>query len=194
MKVNRNLKLLFSIMLLSVFCSPLCAFSGKTHKAMTEKAILSSGTSNYLTNHLGIDERLGATLLLDQSTVPEPDRIPTDQFEDRIFPKLPANPCTILDFLKAGAHLEDVPMPRARHHFHAPIANPGITPPNPNSGLDNQTDHNDWEGAPTWVGWIPLGESSLNWATTGIASWEPITNTNTWEDARDDFYSAVTHP
>jgi len=122
MKVNRNLKLLFSIMLLSVFYSPLYAFSGKTHKAMTEKAILSSGTSNYLTNHLGIDERLGATLLLDQSTVPEPDRIPTDQFEDRIFPKLPANPCTILDFLKAGAHLEDVPMPRARHHFHAPIA------------------------------------------------------------------------
>ena len=80
-------------------------------------------------------------LLLDQSTVPEPNRIPTDQLEDRVFPKLPANPCTIIDLLKAGAHLEDVLLPRARHHFHAPIANPGVIPPNPNAGLDNKIDH-----------------------------------------------------
>jgi hypothetical protein len=122
MKRNGNVKLLSSAIVLLGFCTPLYAFSGKTHKALTEKAFQGSIANNYLMNNLGMSQGLGSMLLLDQSTVLEPNRIPTDQLEQRVLPELTSNPSTILDFLKAGAHLEDVPLPMARHHFHAPIA------------------------------------------------------------------------
>jgi len=141
MTKNENVNLIFGIMLLLGLCDPAHAFSGKTHKALTENATLSSPTSAYLKNSLGIKQGLAWKVTLDQSILPAGERIPTEQFEERILPELPANPCSILDFLKAGAHLEDVPMPRARHHFHAPIPNTGVAPPNPNAGLDNKTDH-----------------------------------------------------
>jgi hypothetical protein len=141
MRVNKNGKMLFIIALvIAGFCNPAHAFSDKTHRAITEKAIQSSIVINYLMNNLGMNQGLGSMLLLDQSTVPEPNRIPTKQLEERLSGELPTNP-TVLDYLKVGAHLEDVPLPRARHHFHAPIANPGVSPPNPNVGLDNKTDH-----------------------------------------------------
>jgi hypothetical protein len=53
MKVNRNAKLFFSIVLLG-FCTPVHAFSDKTRKALTENAVLSSSTNDYLKNYLGI--------------------------------------------------------------------------------------------------------------------------------------------
>lgn len=134
-------KLLIGIMLLLGLCDPAHAFSGKTHKALTDSATLGSATGAYLTNSLGIKQGLAWKVTLDQSILPPAERIPVEQFEERISGELPSNPCSILDFLKAGAHLEDVPMPRARHHFHAPIANPAVAPPNPNAGLDNKTDH-----------------------------------------------------
>jgi hypothetical protein len=43
MKVNRNVKLLFSIMAVLNVCMPAYPFEGGTHKALIEKAILSSG-------------------------------------------------------------------------------------------------------------------------------------------------------
>jgi len=126
MRVNKNEKMLFIIALvIAGFCNPAHAFSDKTHKAITEKAILSSDTDGYLKTCLNMNQGLGTMLLLDQSNVPEPNRIPSDQFEERIFPELAANPCTIMDFIRAGAHLEDVPLPRARHHFHDPYRNAG---------------------------------------------------------------------
>jgi len=42
MKVNRNVKLLLSVVLLG-FYTPVHAFSGRIHKALTENAILGSG-------------------------------------------------------------------------------------------------------------------------------------------------------
>jgi hypothetical protein len=141
MKINHNILLIIITVISSIFCANVEAFSDKTHKAISENAVLNSQADVYLKNELGFSQGLGTMLLLDQSVVPVPERIPAAQFETRITPELPSNPCSILDFLKAGANLEDVPTPRARHHFHSPIANPGITPPNPNRGLDNKTDH-----------------------------------------------------
>ncbi|MFA5251871.1 MAG: hypothetical protein WC454_04725 [Phycisphaerae bacterium] len=125
------------------------------------------------------------------------------QFETRITPELPSNPCSILNFLKAGANLEDVPNPRARHHFHAPIANLGVTPPNPNSGLDNRTDHPDW--AETFDFWTDYfyklhfdltGASAENRALgTEGAGWETeYLNYYAWPDTRTYFYRALTKP
>jgi len=125
MKINRNIILIIISVILFHCCSISQAFSNKTHKTISEKATRNSHSELYLKNELGFNQGLGKTLLLDQSVIPVCERIPSIQFERRILPELPSNPCSILDFLKAGAHLEDVPMPRARHHFHAPIANTG---------------------------------------------------------------------
>src|SRR4030042_6503816 len=141
MKVTKNMKLLAVFIVLLSLCLRVHAFSGKTHKGLTQNATLRSRTSAYLKNSLGINEGLASGVTLDQAILPVGERIPTAQFEERISGELPSNPCSILDFLKVGAHLEDVPMPRARHHFHAPIANIGVSPPNPNEGLENKTDH-----------------------------------------------------
>jgi len=125
MIVRNHTKLLFSILILLGSCRGVYAFAANTHKALTENATLSSHTSAYLKNSVGIKQGLAFRVTLDQSILPAGERIPTAQFEERILPELPSNPCTILDFLGAGAHLEDIPLPWARHHFHAPIANKG---------------------------------------------------------------------
>ncbi len=150
MIANSKRQFISALMLLPVLCSAADAFSGATHKSITEKAAYGSVAQGHLKSWLGIRRGMDTILLLDQSILPPAERIPADQFEERIAGELPANPCTILDFLKAGAHLEDVPIPRARHHFHAPIANPEVVPPNPNAGLDNKTDHPELASQIDW--------------------------------------------
>jgi hypothetical protein len=199
MKESKDFKLISLVMLSLGFCASAHGFSDKTHRAITEKAIQSSIVINYLMNNLGMNHGLGSMLLLDQSIVPEPNRIPTNQLEVRLSGELPPNP-SILDYLKAGAHLEDVPMPRARHHFHSPIANPGVIPPNPNEGLDNRTDHNDLVGEINWFTnwWWKLsfdltGASALKRAMgTEGSSWEvEYQNYFAWPDCRNYFKKAL---
>jgi hypothetical protein len=204
MAVNKNVKLLFSVLVLLGFSTSAHAFSDKTHKTVTESAVLSSGTNDYLKNYLGISQGLECKLTLDQSILPVDARIPRDQFEKRILPELPGNPHTILDFLKAGASLEDVPMPRARHHFHAPIANPGVWPPNPNAGLDNKTDHPiqgfAWEWQRILWYWFGAsfdltGASALKRAceTENKMEWQhEYWNYFSWPDTRNYFTKALT--
>ena len=93
MIVRNYTKLLFSILILLGYCTAALAFAGKTHKALTESATLSSPTSAYLKNSLGINQGLASSLTLDQSILPAGERIPTEQFEERILPELLANPC-----------------------------------------------------------------------------------------------------
>jgi hypothetical protein len=92
-------------------------------------------------------------------------------------------------------------MPRARHHFHAPIANPGVTPPNPNSGLNNQTDHPGWaEFFDSWTDYFynlhfDLTGASAQKRALGIegAEWETeYLNYFAWPDSRTYFYRALT--
>jgi len=63
-------KLLIGIMLLLGLCDPAHAFSGKTHKALTDSATLGSATGAYLTNSLGIKQGLAWKVTLDQSILP----------------------------------------------------------------------------------------------------------------------------
>jgi hypothetical protein len=203
MKTNQTISLITIAIILSGLCSIVKGFANKTHKAISEKAVQNSYADLFLKNELGFNQGLGTSLLLDQSVIPEPERIPTAQFETRITPELPSNPCSILDFLKAGANLEDVPLPRARHHFHIPIANPGVIPPNPNSGLDNKTDHPNWAGI---VNWYTRRQYKLNFDLTGAsaqqralgiegAEWETeYQNYFAWPDTRDYFKKALTEP
>jgi hypothetical protein len=100
----------------------------------------------------------------------------------------------ISEWLRVGSIIEDTdenPDPRRavaswrpRHHFYDPVRN---------AGLDNHTDHPDWE-APFWSSWLPLGQSALNWAILGTASQEPLTNNEKWANARLMFYEALKNP
>jgi hypothetical protein len=192
-----------AVILLSI-CEIASGFADKTHKAISEKAVLNSQTDAYLKNQLGYSQGLGTLLSLDQGQIPAGERIPYAQFEARLNPELPSNPCSIVSLLRAGANLEDAPNPRARHHFHSPIANPGVTPPNPNSGLDNKTDH-------SIIAWsadqytqhrfdglhFDLTGASAEKRALGIE--EPIWETEyqnyyAWPDARTYFYRSLTKP
>jgi len=201
MKTTRNISSITICIMLSGFCTISQAFSNNTHKAISGNAVQNSYADSFLKNEMGLNQGLGTTLLLDQSVVPKSERIPTTQFETRIMPELPSNPSSILDFLKAGANLEDVPTPRARHHFHAPIANPGVIPPNPNSGLDNKTDHPNWADTfDFWTDYIydlhfDLTGASAQQRALGTegAEWKTeYQNYFAWPDTRTYFYKALT--
>jgi len=170
-------------------CQPLYPFEKTyTHPALSKEAVGISQVDNYLRNQLGLKEGLSTELQLDTALWPVPDLI-----ERGMDPQL--NTRSILEWVKEGSKLEDAKLyqARSRHHFHAPIANPGVTPPNPNAGLDNKTDHNDWWGVPTMGSDFDLtGESALHWAIEGTSDKEPTTNYNTWEYARQYFYKALT--
>ncbi len=201
MRQDNQINLSFITMLILCFCTVAHPFSGKTHKALTDSATLGSATSSYLKNSLGINQGLASSLALDQSILPAGERIPAEQFEERISGELPGNPCSLLDFLKAGAHLEDVPIPRARHHFHAPIANPEVTPPNPNAGLDNKTDHPYWA---TVIDYLTQKRYKLSFDVTGASALERALGTEdpnwgieyenyfAWPDSKGYFGEALT--
>ncbi|MBN2020779.1 MAG: IPT/TIG domain-containing protein [Sedimentisphaerales bacterium] len=199
MKINQIISTI-TIALLA-YCSITEGFADKTHKSISDKAIIYSQADAYIKNQMDLSPGLGTMLLLEQGVIPAGERIPYAQFEARINPELPSNPCSILNFLKAGANLEDVPNPRARHHFHAPIANPGVAPPNPNNGLDNRTDHPYW--ADTFDFWTGLiyglsfdltgASAQLRAVGTEGAQWETeYLNYYAWPDTRTYFYRALT--
>lgn len=170
------------------------AFCGETHKELTNKAISSDSKSvleAYLKEQLGMDQGLDTLLFIDQSTIPESDRIPSKQLEDRIESEITENP-TVLNLLKAGANLEDVPNPRAKHHFHDPVRN---------IGLDNKTEHPE---KAEFIDSITLLYYKLSFDLTGTSAikralgteesdWEQeYKNYFAWPDARNYFYKALT--
>jgi hypothetical protein len=84
MKVTKNMKLLVVFIVLLSLCLRVHAFSGKTHKGLTQNATLSSRTSAYLKNSLGIKQGVAWKVTLDQSILPPGDRVPVEQCEERI--------------------------------------------------------------------------------------------------------------
>jgi hypothetical protein len=116
--MKRAIKSLFVVLMVLGCSVQIYAWSGKTHKALTEKAISNNNKSildSYLKDELGIGDGLNGILKLDESITPD---------SERVLPEIPQNP-SVLDLLKAGAALEDIPLPRARHHFHDPKRNAG---------------------------------------------------------------------
>ncbi|MFA5553930.1 MAG: hypothetical protein WDA68_05145 [Phycisphaerae bacterium] len=118
--MTKNLMILAVVLIGLAWDFHVNAWEGETHKALTEISVSNSQSvlDNYLKGELGIVEGLNKVLMLDKTNTPD--------FK-RVLPKIPQNP-TIMDFLKAGAHLEDVPNHRARHHFHNPYLNRPKTP------------------------------------------------------------------
>ena len=113
------IKSLFAVLAILGCSVQVHAWSGRTHSALTEKAIFNNSQSvldNYLKEQLNVSQGLGVSLLLDELITPD---------AGRVLPEVPANP-SVLDLLKAGSRLEDIPLPRARHHFHDPYRDAGL--------------------------------------------------------------------
>jgi hypothetical protein len=184
--MRNNLTILITVMIIFVWNFQVYAFEGNTHKALTEKAISNNNQSildDYLKNELGMGQGLNNVLVLDRTITPD---------ANRVLPQIPPYP-SILDYLKAGACLEDIPLPRAKHHFHDPYRN---------AGLDNKSEHPIWASIINYLtqkeynglSFDLTGASALKRASgTEGSLWETeYQNYFAWPDARGYFYQALT--
>ncbi|MFA5238140.1 MAG: hypothetical protein WC476_00335 [Phycisphaerae bacterium] len=183
--MKQVIKSLFVVLVILGSSAQVYAWSGKTHKALTEKATSNNNQSildNYLKDELGMEQGLNSVLMLDESNTPD---------SQRVLPDIPPNP-TVPDLLKAGAYLEDVPNPRARHHFHDPYRN---------AGLDNRTEHTAQAATINFFTdfWYDLSfdltGASAEKRALGIeeSQWEnEYENYFAWPDAREYFYQSFT--
>ena len=195
----------YGIPILLIIAIILLAFGGDvlgfcnqiTHPAITNNAIGESAIDDYLKNQLGMINGIQTQLRY------QPDWYQTYiQYRlQRGGYSLGGNNRTVLEWLKSGSVIEDedldvwppfLPSIRPRHHFHDPIRN---------SGLDNKTDHPNYANLFAWTThYYPgefdvTGQSAIVWAIKGTDPYrEPTTNAQSWVDARDDFYSAITIP
>ncbi len=179
--LRRNVSVISFYLLMCLFLCPILYGFGNefTHPAITEKAISSAILNDYLKIQLGFDDGLSAQLYWD---------FPSD-IKERMGKAEPDKTTrSILDWLRMGSIIEDEdgrywPI-RPRHHFHDPIRN---------AGLDNQTDHPNWQDyACTKTGFDLTGESALHWAAVGTAEKKPTTNNHYWGKTREEFYKALT--
>jgi len=168
-------------------------FRSASHANLTHTAIFNSVLEQHLENQLGLQQGLNQILILDQSVISLAERIPIDQFEDRISPVVPSNP-TVLDLLKSGSRLEDIPNPRSKHHFYDPYRN---------AGLENKTEHPALAVAFSTATYVRYwGDNKFD--LTGASSISRVLNTEdpkweqeyenyfSWPDTRDYFYKALT--
>jgi len=127
-----------------------------THPAITERGIAASTVDAYLKTQVGLADGVSTQLYWDF-----PQDIKTRIGRGDAKPDQTTR--NISEWLRVGSIIEDTeenPDPRRaiapwrpRHHFHAPIANTGVEPPNPNAGLDNHTDHLDWDCLFVFIGY-----------------------------------------
>lgn len=76
--MKRVIKFLLVVAVVFGWSIQVYAWSGKTHGALTEKAIADSNQSvldEYLKSQLGIEQGLQCILLLDESITPDGDRV-----------------------------------------------------------------------------------------------------------------------
>ncbi len=193
--------MLVSLPIFLVLCKSLLAWENKkTHPAMTKEAITASLIDNYLKNHLdtpdGINSQIQYDLEMYNSYIKK--RMERGKVDD------PDNSTrAIVEWIKAGSTIEDEDGQRysirARHHFHDPTCNfQDFNEPGRNAGLDNKTDHPNYSYFFAWLTGIytdefdVTGQSALVWMIEGTAEKEPTVNDESWHNARDHFYFALT--
>ncbi|RLC34233.1 hypothetical protein DRH14_03420 [Candidatus Shapirobacteria bacterium] len=133
--MSKKMKLLIVVGMVLFRGAFVYGWAGRTHGALTVKAVSD-------TDQCVLDNYLKEVLDMNQGIASKHDwqiqntqalGIPDDQYSDRITGIASEYYWTyetdITDLLEFGAKLEDIPAPRAKHHFYDPIAN---------RGLDNQ--------------------------------------------------------
>lgn len=119
-----------------------------THKQLTEEAVNKTSLDSFVKNALGYTK--GKDAVLPSYTIDGKNVTSDDQ----------PLPLTILNILREGAHLEDVPRCRASNHFHDP------TKPWTEAGLEDISLFPKLVGdyCKSWKDWEPF-YSNLVWAT-----------------------------
>jgi hypothetical protein len=184
-------KLIFILLLCGLITKNSLAWENKlTHPAITEKAIERSVLNDFLNNQLGLNDGLETQLEL------------TGQFQNNINTRVAQEPefewdnktkVSILEWLRRGSSLEDVPNPRARHHFHDPIRNAGLN----NSDANQKVLNLIWLFSkllyPDYWGFDTTGLSTLDRAKGLDGNWgNEYLNYYNWVYARSLFYAALT--
>jgi len=171
------------------------AFENKqTHPAITKHAVDRSVLADgYLNEQLGLEDNLSTVLEL------------TDDFKDRINMRVSQQPgfnwnkssISIRDWLVEGSSLEDVPNPRARHHFHDPIRDDGLNNMNGPGWLMDLLYFGSGYTYPAYSEFTAAGISALDTAR-GTHFWtEPspvYRNWCDWPRARELFDFALASP
>ncbi|MBN2019090.1 MAG: hypothetical protein JW749_02560 [Sedimentisphaerales bacterium] len=169
-----------------------------THPTITEKAVERSVLAgDYFQTQLDLNSGLNTNLIL------------TAQYQDDLVrragqarpPELwEATQRSIKNWLKEGSKFEDVPNPRARHHFHDPLRDTGLNNSDANPDLINAL----WIGSVAlywdYWGFDATGGSALKRAVGCADDWgvnwesepEYLTTKYNWPTARNLFYSALT--
>ncbi len=202
--MNKSITLaLFSILLLfEILPSNAVAWENeKTHPAITDKAVkLSVLGGDYLQTQLGMNEKLGTKLLL---TEQYQNNLVRRAGQKRPTPKVwNTTESSILDWLKAGSEFEDIPNPRARHHFYNPIWNEGLNNVlvEPFSDIHGLIYYGSTWFYPDYWGFNLLGGSAAkralgcadDWGTDWESEPEYLTTKYNWPTARNLFYIALT--
>jgi hypothetical protein len=124
-------------------CEDLYAWENKkTHPAITNEAIDFSNLDNFLKNQLSLSDGLITELYWNF-----PPDIKERIDRGKAFPEQTTR--SVSEWIRTGSIIEDedgrrIAPWRPRHHFHDPIRN---------SGLDNHTDHPDWDCLFAFVGY-----------------------------------------
>lgn len=150
-----------------------------------ERSIL----DNFLKNQIGLNDGLETQLEL---TGQFQNNINMRVSQERDF-KWAKTKISILDWLRDGSSLEDVPNPRARHHFHDPIRDTGLD----NSNADPVLLSVLWIGSkwfyPDYWGFDATGLSTLDRAKGLDGAWgDEYLNYYNWIYARELFYAGLT--
>jgi hypothetical protein len=166
------------------------AFAGNTHKAITQEAVNRSVLSgDYLDKQLGLTNKLTTELEL------------LGQFQGNIDMRVSEEPgfvwaktkISILDWLKDGSELEDVPNPRARHHFYDPIRNRGLDNSERPAVLINLIKRGSKKKYPDYWPFDVTGALSFDRAIGNAGIWETeYLNYYYWGYARGLFYYGLT--
>jgi len=189
--LTTGITICFNLLVCVLFISKAIAWENQvTHPAITGSAVERSVlASDYLQTQLGLNSNLNAQLEL------------TSQFQNNINMRVAQEPgfkwaktkISIHDWLMEGSKLEDVPNPRARHHFYDPIRNTGLNNSDANPVLLNAFWCVSKWLYPYYWGFNATGLSDLDRAKGLDGDWgNEYLNYYNWIYARGLFYAGLT--
>jgi hypothetical protein len=186
---RERLILATAIIINTVWNNNVFAFTGNTHKAITKEVVNRSVLAgDYLDKQLGLTDKLTTELEL------------SEQFQNNINTRVAQEPefewakmkISILEWLIDSSELEDVPNPRARHHFHDPIRDSGLDNSERPAWLINLIKSGSKQKYPDYWEFDATGGSSFDRAIHNAGIWESeYSNYFHWYYARSLFYDAL---
>jgi alpha-tubulin suppressor-like RCC1 family protein len=182
-------RIVLAIIITFIWNNQILAFAGNTHRAITHEAVNNSILAeDYLNKQIGFTNGLETQLDL------------SEYFRNDITERVVDEPkfhwdrtnISVLEWLMEGSMLEDVPNPRARHHFYDPIRNTGLNNSEHPAALINLIKFFSKKKYTDYWPFDATGALSFDRATGNAGIWEnEYTNYYHWDFARILFYEAL---